>query len=77
MKADEARKLAFENSKKMNAIYAAIRESAKRGNDYVTLHTGMAAKEEIEILRSNGFICSYETSEIDGGQFLQISWLKN
>lgn len=74
MKADEARKFAFENSKRMNEIYETIKESAKRGNRSVCLHTGMASKPELEILQEKGFKWTYETSETDGGQFLQIIW---
>lgn len=74
MKADEARKLAFENSKKMNEIYETIKESAKRGNRSVCLHTGMASKPELDILKEKGFNWKYEVSETDGGQFLEITW---
>lgn len=74
MTAEQARKLAFENSKRMNAIYEDIRKSAMRGNSSVYLHTGMASTPEIEILKANGFSCGYEVSETDGGQMLLIKW---
>lgn len=74
MTANEARKLAFENSKRMNAIYEDIRKSALRGNSSVYLNTGMASAPELEILKANGFTYGYETSEIDGGQMLLVKW---
>lgn len=74
MHAEEARKLAAQNSKRMEAIYKEIRESASKGNDRVMLYTGMATRSEQEILTGKGFKCFYETMETDGGQMLVVQW---
>jgi len=74
MKAEDARKLAFENGSRMNDLYEHIREAAKRGNSKCTVHTGMASKPEIELLIENGFKAGYENSPIDGAQYILIEW---
>lgn len=74
MKAEEAKRLTFENGTRMNDLYEHIREAAKRGNSKCTVHTGMASKSEIELLRENGFKAGYENSEIDGAQYILIEW---
>lgn len=74
MTAQEANKLAFENSKKMTAIYQIIEKAARTGNTSVAISTDMASKAEIEVLRARGFKAGYENHEIDGGQFILIQW---
>ena len=74
MTAAEARQLSFEHSKRMTHIYNRIKDSAKVGNNEVYLNTGDASKEEIGVLKNNGYTASYETSETDGGQFVVIKW---
>jgi hypothetical protein len=74
MKAEEARKLTHDHSKRMQKIYKSIEDCAKQGNNELYLHTGDATMPELEVLRKNGFTAGYETSETDGGQFIVIKW---
>lgn len=74
MKAEEARKLSSEHSKRIQKVYALIAESAKKGNNEVWLSTSEASGHELDVLRSNGYTAGYETSEVDGGQFVVIKW---
>lgn len=74
MKAEEARKITAQHSKRMKAIYADIELAAKSGYSSTVISVGMASAPELDILRKNGYSASYETSEIDGGQFIVIKW---
>jgi len=58
----------------MKKIYDDIAFSAKKGNSSCCFHNGDASKEELEVLRANGFTATYETSETDGGQFIVVKW---
>ncbi len=74
MKASEARKLTHDHSKRMQNIYKDIEESAKKGNSQVFFHTGVVTKCELDVLIANGYVAVYETSEVDGGQFILVKW---
>lgn len=74
MTAAEARKLTFEHSKRMKKIYRDIEQAAKSGGSNVCFNTGEVSIGEIEILRANGYNAVYETAEVDGGQFILVSW---
>lgn len=74
MTAEEAKKLTFEHSKRMQAIYKSIEKSAMKGNNELYMHTGEVTVNEMEVLKKNGFVVGYETSETDGGQFAVIKW---
>lgn len=74
MKAHEARKLTHDHSKRMQAIYKKIQESAKIGNNEITLFVSECSREELSVLRDNGYTAGYETSETDGGQFIIVKW---
>jgi hypothetical protein len=74
MKAEEAIKIAFEHSERMQSIYKSITESAKRGNYELCLNTHHIHSTEMEVLRQNGFTATYVTSELDGGQMALIKW---
>lgn len=74
MKAEEARKLSSQNSKRMKKIYETIEKSAKQGNRECILHTGEASDPEVEILRANGYEAGFEYSKTDGGQYILVKW---
>lgn len=74
MKAEEARKITFEHSKRMQVLYEAIERSAKRGNSQCSFDTSCASKEEIEVLNSNGFEAGYTTADEDGMQYVLVKW---
>lgn len=74
MTAEDARKLSFKHSKRMQLIYELIEASAKKGNRELQLFTSDCNKEEMEVLKKNDFAASYESSETDGAQFVLIKW---
>lgn len=74
MKAEEARKITREHSKRIQHIYDCIEKEAKAGNSVLILNVSQANTQELDVLRSNGFTADYATSEIDGGQFIEIKW---
>lgn len=74
MKAEEARKISFAHSERMQKLYKMIENSAKHGNGELGVNTADATKAEMEVLQNNGYVVSYETSEIDGGQWVLIKW---
>lgn len=74
MKAEEARKLTHDHSKRMQYIYKKIENDAKTGSNETWLFVSEASKEEIEVLKLNGYNVEYNTSEIDGGQMIVVKW---
>ena len=74
MTAAEARKLTQQHSKRMQEVYKSIENSAKKGNNEVAIGHWEASTQELEALRANGFTATYETHEIDGGQYILIKW---
>lgn len=74
MNAEEARRLSFIHSKRMQCIYSKIENYAKKGYNEVHLCTNEASKEEMQVLRDNGYSAEYKNAEIDGGQYIVISW---
>lgn len=74
MKAEEARKITFEHSKRMKKIYEAIEKSAKLGSSSTILTVGEASTPELEVLKANGYKAVYETSETDGVQYILVEW---
>lgn len=74
MKAHEARKLTHDHSKRMQEIFKKITDCAKSGGNYVELLTSECTKEEMSVLRDNGFDAGYEISKTDGGQFIFVKW---
>lgn len=74
MTAKEARDLAFDHSKRIQEIYEAVKRSALRGNYETHLNTGECTKDEMEVLRKNGYDVDYAYSEIDGAQYVIVKW---
>lgn len=74
MTAKEARDLTFDHSKRMQAIYEGIKRSALRGNSETHLNVGECTKDEMEVLRKNGYTADYAYAEIDGMQYVVVKW---
>lgn len=76
MTAEQATQISFEHSKRIQKIYEAVEKSAKSGNHEVAISHWEATGADLEVLRRNGFTATYETHEIDGGQYILIKWAK-
>lgn len=74
MTAEEARKLTFAHSERMQKIYARITDNAKQGRSNASFNTTECTSDEMKVLTEKGYAAKYDNAEEDGYQFVIISW---
>jgi hypothetical protein len=74
MTAQDARNLSLRNSDRMKKIYNSIEISAASGFRTSHFTLGEVEKEEMEVLKAQGFSVSYELGDIDRKQYILVKW---
>jgi hypothetical protein len=74
MTADEARKLTFAHSERMQKVYTRIADNAKQGRSYASFNTSECTSDEMKVLADKGYSVKYDQAEEDGYQFVAVSW---